>query len=191
MMLLLVISTRRRIAKLRRPQLKVVEGFNSFDINFQSFTDTFFDEHIGFSREDCENIHDELKFPDRLMFHRGSRNQFTISAPHCFLYFLYRIFSPNARQSGDEVIWGYDYTTLSKITNEVFAWLDESHCHRLDILPEVAHKFPMFNQKIIDRILKNHEIPPPEALRACMFLDGSRYRSCRPGVRYYCVPFVM
>jgi hypothetical protein len=63
MMLLLVVATRRRVAKLRRPQLKVVEGFDSFDINinFQSFTDTFFDEHIGFAREDCEKIYDELK----------------------------------------------------------------------------------------------------------------------------------
>jgi hypothetical protein len=86
-MLLLVISTRRRVAKVRRPQLKVVEGFDSFDIKFQSFTDTFFDEHIGFSREDCEKIYDELKFPNRLMFHRGSRNQFAIASPHCFLYF--------------------------------------------------------------------------------------------------------
>jgi hypothetical protein len=176
-MLRLAAYLHSRVRRYNRPILKEVEGFESWDINFESFTDIFFDEHLGFTRAECEDIYDTLAFPERLVFHGDTKHQFSISGPHCFLYFLYHVHTTEQRQSVSEEKWGYDYSTLSKMYNGVMDWLDEHHCFRLNLLP--VEKFPEFNRKIKAKIVSSGYPIPPEAMNAAVFLDGIRLRCAK------------
>lgn len=182
-MLLAVSIITSEIAEIRRPRLSVVAGFQPRDINFQTLSDTFYDEHMGFSRAESERVFRELRFPARLLFHANTSHQFSVSGEHCFLYFLYELRTPSQRQSRNEINWGYDYSTLSKIKNGAFDWIDATHRHRLNQLPEVANKFGWFSQKIKDKIRYPNGYIPPEGMQTAIFIDGCRIQTCKPGVR--------
>lgn len=114
-----------------------------------------------------------------LFLHQG-KHAFYVDGEHAFLYTLYRFHSPATRQSEDTVFWCYDYTVLSKMFNRVVEWLDETHGHRLRSLQHIAHKLPLFNEAIVDKLKK--EFPgggvaanPPEAEHCALFGDGSRF----------------
>ena len=102
---------------------------------------------------------------------------------HAFLYFLYRLHSPQQRQTLDTDVWGYDYSVLSKMFAAVECYIDNTYKHRLRIVPEIAHKFAMFNARICDKLTSLHGELPPEATRCALFADGCRYRTSRPEVR--------
>jgi hypothetical protein len=185
--LLLMSHYNLQIKKLCRPRLGVVEGFESVNINFDSFTETFYNEHIGFTASECEEIFDNLHFPVRLKIEEHTAHEWSISGVHCFLYYLYRIHTTNERQSMDQITFGYDYSSLSKIYNGVAEWLDLNHCHRLNIIP--VHRFQEFNRVIKEHIVHSGLIIPPEADCVCLFLDGCRFRSARPAPMVSCCSF--
>jgi hypothetical protein len=89
------------------------------------------------------------------------------------------------RQSDDEKMWCYDYSTLSKMFNVVVKWCDTSYRHKLRMLPLITHKLALFNSKILNKLHsrypgQNAAANPPEAADCSLFGDGCRYR-----VSYY------
>ncbi len=132
---------------------------------------------IGYSREQCESIYNEIGVPQYFTFKNG-RHSFRIHGIHCFMFFLFRWKKPYA-VIDDQKLWGYDYSVLSMMFNNVNEWLDETHTFRLRSLHRIRHLLPMYSSKILEKVVATCEqlhvdIVPPEAINCCGFVDASR-----------------
>ena len=132
-------------------------------------------EKIGFNRNDARRVYTALQIPDHFTLNEG-RHTFHLSGPillsvSCKAYILYRrarvslllfrLHSPQQRKTLDSHVWGYDYSALSKMFSAVETYVDNSHRHRLRIVPEIAHKFSFFNLRICDKLMSLYgELPP-------------------------------
>jgi hypothetical protein len=146
-------------------------------ITLDSFNILDYEIKFGWSRSDVEDLIDAMGIPDDFEIGEGS-HAFAVSGIHCFLYTLFRLHSPSQRQTLDQDDWGYDYSVLSRIFNTVIDFIDNTHCFRLKRLPQVAHKFSLFNQKIKDKIRADYpQVRMPVDAESCaLFCDGTRFR---------------
>lgn len=80
--------------------------------------------------------------------------------------------------------WNYDYSTLSKMFNAVLDFVHFRWSHTLLRLDHAVNRFPHFNERIITKLQQdypNYPIPN-EAVRCALFVDGTRFRICRPSI---------
>ena len=154
--------------------------------NFDHFSELFMEEHIGYSRDECQRMFAAYEFPVFFILKTGTRHAFRVNSVHCFLYFLYHLKSTAQRQSLDTPIFGYDYSILSCIFNSVVDFIDAGYSYLLRVLPQVANRFPEYNSCIKDRLNKMYPgLPiPPEAEGTVIFSDCCRLAVCRPNGLY-------
>lgn len=150
--------------------------FDSFDNEAQ------FIQMFGFSIDDAYDVHDAMGVPDEIMLNEG-RHSFAVSGQHCFLYLLYRMYSPSQRQTLDSAVFGYDYSVLSKMFNAMCNWVDATHGHRLRQMQHIVPRFPQFNEVIRNKLEQNFNLQPgvpAHAQQCALFVDGTRFKCSRP-----------
>jgi hypothetical protein len=103
----------------------------------------------------AEDLFNAIQIPSEFSINSG-RHGYYVDGIYAFLYCLHRYHKP-VKLEDDQNTYGSDYSVLSKIFNTVVNWIDDNHSQRLRCLRKVAHKFPLFNQKIIAKI-RYHKI---------------------------------
>lgn len=172
---------------MRIPRLLAVPAYVRHRIGFNTFNnDAEFYQLFGFTIDDAFMVYEAMQVPAYFTINRD-RHAFRFKGQHAFLYFLFRMYSPSQRQTLDSRLFGYDYSTLSKVFNVVCTWVDSTHKHRLNQLPNVQNKFQHFNDCIVQQLLDhfNLENIPEHAQHCSLFVDGVRFRCSRPSGPYW------
>lgn len=169
-----------------KPQLLVVDPIVHKQITLDTFSDQEYDQHIGFSRQDVQNMIALLPIPEFFTIGAG-RHAFRVSGVKCFLYFLFHVHSPSQRVSLDTTRFGYDYSVLSKIFSTVVNYLDGVYAPKQRIIPTLTAKMGGFNSAITEKIADQFPgmLLPVDAIRCAFFLDGCRIPTCRPTGAYW------
>lgn len=169
------------ILHINQPRLLVPRPVPHMKVSFDSFYSTEYDRLFGFNKEDVQLLHEALEFPPYLIVGEGSHS-FQVDSCHCFLYLLYRLHSPSQRQTLDQQVFCYDYSSLSRIFNETTEFIDDNYSSHLRNLHQIVHKFQMFNEVIISKMndLYPGEPLPGDCLHCALFADGVRFRVSRP-----------
>ena len=80
-------------------------------------------------------------------------------------------------------MWGYDYSSLSRIFNGIVDWMDRTHSFRLQrVVDALDHQGANFNAKLIAKfnVLHPGAPHPPELERMVMSVDGTKIRVAHP-----------
>ena len=96
----------RQYIGINTPRLNSVDPVIPVDIAFDSLSQQFYDELIGFTLTDCVQLYDLLHIPEFFVINEG-RHWFRVHGVHSFLYFLYRMRSTSQRQSLDSAQYIY------------------------------------------------------------------------------------
>lgn len=183
---------------LNIPRLLEVDFIPKVRINYLSFSDQYFAEHVGWSRDDVKDLSQALLVPEYFILNKG-KHRFKVFGEHAFLYYLFRMKSASARMAFDEREYHYDYSVLSKMVSAVVKWLNDTHGGRLNTVAKIIHKFQSFNAAYVAKFknLYPGEDLTAELVEMALLTDGTRFevsipqgadwkqRACFSGDKWY------
>jgi hypothetical protein len=172
--------------EIRRPHLVAPTPIPKVRLDWDDLTDAEYESKLGMSKEEAQDQYDVMGLPDRVKLNEG-RHAFRVDGVHAFLYYMYRIHTPNQRVKNEEEGWGYHSSVLSKILWAVAEFFDETHGHRLRQLPDQVHRFSEWNGNIRTKLsyLYPFDPMPPHTLDCALFGDGTRMQTARTAGPYW------
>jgi len=172
------------VYSIRRPRLLVPDPIVSKIVTVDGFTEQRCIELFGFTKNEIYELLEQLLVPQHLSIGSG-RHTYKVLGETAFLVMLHRYYSPSQRVSLDSQLFGMDYSSLSKVFSTMVGWINAEWNHKLDNLPNAYPQFPIFNQKILAKIIQAAQPIPADATNCSLFADGMRLPIARLSGPYY------
>jgi len=130
MLMLALVAMMQEHADLNVPYLSRVDPIAHHSVSLLSFSDEDLVRITGFTRPQIQELITAIKLPQSFLIGEGPKS-FSVSGEHVFLWSLARFRSAYTPLWNHSAVWGYDYSTLSKMFSVFTEWMDAQHGHRL------------------------------------------------------------